>query len=464
MAFRIYHNIQSMNALRNLTLTQSRLTRSLERLSSGLRVNTGKDDPAGLVISERFRAQISGISQALENAENAVSLVQTVEGALGEVNTLLVSIRELTVHAANEGANDADTLAADQAEIDNALATIDRISASTQFGTKLLLDGSRGVQGSPTDPDVAFVSGTENTVAGTYAVDITTQAEQAVVSAGTTQTTTLAQAETVTISGVNINLTLGMSITQVRDKINEYNTSTGVTASIDAANNNLVLTTDNYGSAHTVTAVSNVAAAVDSSGIGTTVLTDTGVDIAGTLGGLAATGTGNVLTGDAGTVVEGLAIRTTETGAQGSVTVTQGSLVFQVGANAGQTVTISINSMASSQLGTGVTGNMFNNLSEIDVTSSAGAQDAMSVIDEAIDEVTTKRGEFGAFQKNTLESYINTLRIAEENLTAAESVLRDTDFAKEMAEFTKYQILAQSGAAMLTQANILPQLALQLLG
>ena len=117
MAFRIFNNVQSLNALRNLNLTQSRLGKSLERLSSGLKVNTGKDGPAALVISEKLRAQIAGLSQAVDNAEQAVSLVQLVEGSLAEVNTLLTSIRSLAVHAANEGANDADSLAADQQEI-----------------------------------------------------------------------------------------------------------------------------------------------------------------------------------------------------------------------------------------------------------------------------------------------------------------------------------------------------------
>jgi flagellin len=151
-------------------------------------------------------------------------------------------------------------------------------------------------------------------------------------------------------------------------------------------------------------------------------------------------------------------------GNQGSVTVTQGSLQFQVGANAGQTVKISLPSMAATQLGTGLSSNQFNNLSEINVTSANGASDAIAVIDKAIDHVTSKRGEMGAFQKNTLESYINTLRIARENTIASESVIRDTDFAAEMAEFTKNTILIQSGSSMLAQANqLIPGIALQLL-
>ncbi len=463
MAFRIYNNVESLNSLRNLNITQTRLGRSLEKLSSGLKVNTGKDGPAALVISEKLRAQISGLGQAVENSEQAMSLVQLAEGALAEVNSLLTSIRSLAVHAANEGALDADSLAADQAEINNALETIDRISSSAQYGTKLLLDGSRGVQGSTTDADVTFVSGSETTVAGTYAVVLSAQAEQATVT-GAANTGQLTADETVTLNGTNISLTTGMSIDQVRDRINEYNTTTGVTASVSVGSE-LVLTTDSYGSAQSVSIVSNTAAAGPDSGIGQVVLTDAGVDIAGSLGGQTATGKGLVLTGDAGTVVEDLAISSDGAAiAQGSVTVTQGSLQFQVGANAGQTVRISLPSMASTQLGNGLSSNQFNNLSEIDVTSATGASDAIGIIDKAIDQVTEKRGEMGAFQKNTLESYINTLRIARENTIASESVIRDTDFASEMAEFTKNTILIQSGSSMLAQANqLIPGIALQLL-
>jgi flagellin len=465
MAFRIYNNVQSLNSLRNLNLTQTRLGRSLEKLSSGLKVNTGKDGPAALVISEKLRAQVAGLQQAIDNSEQAVSLVNYAEGALAEVNTLLTSIRSLSVHAANEGANDAETLAADQAEIENAIETINRISSSAQFGTKLLLDGSRGVQGNVTDGNTSFVSGTESTIAGTYAIVIATQAEQGTVTAGAAQgANLLATNEVLTINGTNVQLTAGMTQAQVVASINDVNRQTGVTASIAAGA--LVLTTDSYGSLQNVSAVSNVAAAVTSSGIGTTVVADDGVDIAGTIGGLAATGKGTVLTGDNGLVVEGLAISTTNAaGASGSVTVTQGSLQFQVGPNAGQTVRISLPSMAATQLGTGLATNQFNNLSEIDVTTAQGASDAIGIIDKAIDQVTTKRGEIGAFQKNTLESYINTLRIGHENTIAAESVIRDTDFAAEMAEFTKNTILIQSGSAMLAQANqLIPGVALQLLG
>ena len=143
MALRINHNIASLNANRNLNLTTTSMEKSMAKLSSGYRINVAADDPAGLVISEQFRAQIAGLDRAIQNSEGSISMVQTAEGALTEINNLLISMRELAIHAANEGFNDVDQLAADQAEIENAINTIDRIAANTQFGTKLLLDGSK---------------------------------------------------------------------------------------------------------------------------------------------------------------------------------------------------------------------------------------------------------------------------------------------------------------------------------
>jgi flagellin len=408
-----------------------------------------------------MRAQITGIRQAIENAQTATSMMQTAEGAMNEIHNLLNSIRELALHAANEGANDSVMLSADQDEIDNAIATINRIANQTQFGIKKMLDGSSGISGSISGTNATFISASENTVEGTYNINITTQAEQAIVTAGTAQTGNLAADERVTINGVDIDLTAGMSQDQVKTEINNYNSSTGVTVT-ENGSDQLVFTSDGYGTDTSISIVSDTAAAATSTGIGTTALTDTGVDIAGDFSGNAATGDGAVLTGDSGTAAEGLAISSTAATA-GSVTVDDNSLVFQVGANKGQTVTIAINALNSTNIGTQVNDNQFNNLSEIDVMTSDGAQDAIEIIDKAIQQVSAKRGEIGVFQKNTLESSTANLAVSEENLVAAESVIRDTDFAKEMASMTKNQILLQSGTAMLTQANQIPQVVLQLL-
>ena len=151
------NNVGALNAQHNLTRSSNKLNQSIERLSSGFKINRGADGPAALVISEKQRAQISGLRAAIDNTEKAVAVVQTAEGALSEINSLLVKIRSLAIDSANTGVNDEDALAANQAEIDNALDTIDRIANNTQFGEKKLLDGSSGLSGITSDTDVTFL-------------------------------------------------------------------------------------------------------------------------------------------------------------------------------------------------------------------------------------------------------------------------------------------------------------------
>ncbi|MBU8934549.1 MAG: hypothetical protein KOO62_11170, partial [candidate division Zixibacteria bacterium] len=178
MSLRINHNLAALNAHRNLVNTTAALSKSMQKLSSGFRINQGADNPAGLVISEQFRAQIAGLNRAIENSEGSISMIQTAEGALNEVNNLLISMRELAIHAANEGFNDADQLAADQAEIENAIATIDRIAANTQFGTKKLLDGSRENTATITSTNTSDLSVLQSGLStGTHSITATKTAD-----------------------------------------------------------------------------------------------------------------------------------------------------------------------------------------------------------------------------------------------------------------------------------------------
>jgi flagellin len=227
-----------------------------------------------------------------------------------------------------------------------------------------------------------------------------------------------------------------------------------------------------FGANAKVSVQSTVAAAGTSSGFGTALSTDSGVDIAGTIGGFAATGNGNVLTGTTGGGAAGIAISAglasgstvaSVTGAQGNVTVIDQSLVFQIGANANQTVKVAVDKVATTALGLNVSGVQFANLNAIDVRSQAGSQDAIKVIDQAINDVTNLRGRLGAVQQQTLESNANNLRTTLENTISAESVIRDTDFAKETANFTKNQVLMQVGTTVLQNSNQVSQLVLGLL-
>ncbi|MDA7870597.1 flagellin [bacterium] len=466
----IQNNVSALNAQHNLSRSQSNLNTSIERLSSGFKVNRGADGPAALVISEKQRAQIAGLKTAIDNTDKAVAVVQTAEGALTEINSLLVKARSLSIDSANTGVNDADALAANQAEIDNVLDTINRIAANTQFGDSNLLDGSSGLQGTASDADVTFLKATSDTSAGSYAVAVTTVAERANTNAGSDQTAALAAAETLTLNGVSISLNAGLDQNAVVDRINEFSGQTGVVADVDGTATRL--RTDSFGTAATIDVISDTAAAGTSSGFGTTLIQDSGVNIAGTIGGNAATGSGNVLTGSAGasqgimvSIAEDAAdLTSTVTGAQGNITIADNSLIFQIGANQNQTVSISIDSVDSTGLGIGVAGNQFTSLNDISVTSAAGAQDALGVIDAAIDEISTLRGTLGAFQGNTLESTATNMRSTLENTVNAESVIRDTDFADEISKFTNSQVLVQAGASVLSSANQSSQLILSLLG
>lgn len=470
MALGVINNSGSINAQNNLARAQNSLNRSIERLSSGLKVNRGADGPAALVISEKQRAQIAGLRTAIDNTEKAVSVVQTAEGALSEINSLLVKVRGLALDSANSGVNDEDALAANQAEIANALDTIDRIAKNTQFGTKKLLDGSAGKTGVASSSDVTFLKAGTASSAGTYAVNVTQTAERAVADADTDQTDVLAADETLTINGVNISLNAGLDQSAVISRINEFTGQTGVIARLDGTTTQLY--TEEFGSSASISVISNIAAAADSSGFGTTAITDSGVDVGGTIGGNNATGSGAVLTGTDG-ASKGVSIRLAEdgtdptisvTGGLGNVTVTDNSLTFQIGPNQNQTVNVGIDRVNPTGLGVGVANNQFDSLDAIDVTSAAKAQDALEIIDQAIDEISNIRGTLGAFQANTLESTANNLRATLENTVNAESVIRDTDFAQEISTFTSNQVLVQAGASVLSSANQSSQLVLSLLG
>jgi flagellin len=279
MSLRINHNIASLNGHRNMVKNDAAVSRSLEKLSSGLKINRAADNAAGLVISEQMRAQLNGIKQAMSNTEQAVTMVQTAEGALDEMNNLLSKVKSLALHALNSGVSDSAQREADNAEYQNILSSIDRIVEQTRFAGQTLLNGN-------------FVSGVS------------------------------------------------------------------------------------------------------------------------------------------------------------------GAARFQVGEQATDNVMLSIRSVSTTAL----------SINGTTVSTVTGATSVLTQVSAAINTVTNLRGQLGAFQANTLETGLRSLAVTHENLTAAESVIRDVDFAEESAVFTKNQILVQSATAMLAQANQLPQNVLKLLG
>lgn len=470
--FRINNNISSINARRQLDSVTQASAKTLEHLSSGQKVNIGADGPAALVVSETMRAQISGLNQAVENSEQGISMVQTAEGALNEVNRLLNQTRQLAVHAANDGVNDETMLAADQSEIKNALETIDRISQSAQFGSKLLLDGSRGASGVANGSGLEFVTAGLNTkdssVAG-YSVAVDQVATRSSLQGITNLTQEMVNAgETLTVSegGKTASFTskagetVESTLNDFQDSIKQAGLKVEMTRTKSDGGVMIGFHHDDYGSEHTFTVSSSTAGVLSDVG-NVNKEAIVGKDVRGTINGEEAIGKGQVLTGRENTQnIEGLSVRYTgdkvsEGNAPvGTVSVFQNSLKFQVGANQGQTVSVSLRNMSPGALSKGIDNTSgFNSLKEVDVTSFQGAQDSIAMIDRAIQETTSERASLGAFQKNTLQSNLNNLRVAAENVTAAESVMRDADVAQEMASFTRNQIMTQSATAMLAQAN-----------
>jgi flagellin len=467
MSLRINLNSAALQSSRVLRSNDDMVTRSIERLSSGYKINRAADNPAGLAISEALRAQIGGLKQAISNTQDAVNMVKTAEGALTEVHSLLRSMRDLAVHALNTGAVDATQLAADQAQIRSAIEALNRIADTTAFGGRKLLDGTAGVQAQVTSglTNGQFISGSTATKSGTYTITISQAATQrTVVGAGAYN----AAAGTIIINNVSVALTNTDTAGMAVAKINAVSGQTGVTAS--QSNNIITLTSVAYGSGAKID-ISYSGGVTRDNFFGGAPTVTAGVDVVasftgGSVNASNITGNGRTWTGPANSDLAGAVFYLN--GAANStlqVTVTQGSLQFQVGSEVGQTAAVNVTGTAANKLGVGATGleTSAQTVADIDVTTTAGARDAVRLIDQAIKQVSTVRGDLGAVQKNVFESAINSLSIAVENIMASESSIRDTDIAAEISEFTKAQILMNSSIAMLAQANQAPQALLQLL-
>ena len=499
MSLRINHNTAAINSWRNLQATDKAMSATLEKLSSGYKINRAADGPANLVISEQMRAQVKSMEQAVNNSELAIAMVQTAEGSLNEVNNILVSMRQLALHASNEGANDDRMLAADQAEIDNSLRTLDQISKQAQFGSRFLLDGSNGISGVAVGEGVKYIQAdvmTQSSPADGYAIDVTEVATKARIegSRAITQDEINAGGVQMTIHEGGKSLTyyskVGETMQTILRNMQQMAEENGLRVDLGTTEDGRFFAEhQEYGSEPSFQAICSVAGLLtDEENILQEAIQ--GKDTQGTIGGELAHGEGQYLTAAKGTRAEGTVVKyegglktTPQADAngqpmldeagnplppkdtiEGAVYVANNALNFQVGPGQNQTASINLPNVNTHVLSQRVENDSgFQSLSDMDVTTYQGAQDALKLIDQAIYEVSSARGNLGAFQKNTLESNLNNLRYATENLVSAESVIRDTDMAAEMSEFTKQQILLASGTAMLGQANQTPKAVLSLL-
>jgi flagellin len=494
MGLRINTNVEAYNSLRNFQNISNKVATSIERLSSGMRINRAADDPAGLIISESLRAQIDGMTQAVDNSQNASNLIKTAEGALTEVNQLLRDIRQLAVHAANTGVNDQVATQADQTQIASALSSIQRIAEQTQFGNKKLLDGTSGISASVVNTSTVagmYIGGTYGGVAtqtGTLNITVNNAATRAQMmgsatfatvnaSLSTVNGTTTGNGGTVVVNGQSISLSGSDTVQTLIDKINEVTSSTGVSAAFTFGNGSgmVVLKQNNYGANHNIRLSESStlivgAAATTQSGLNATVTVTASGLVNGAVTTVTTTFSGGRATGESGLKVTdtyGNSILLTEAGNATTTsnrtvgTIISGNLQFQLGANSGQTVSASLGNIRTSGLGaTAVAGS---NLSLIDVTTATGASNALLTVDEAISQVSQLRSTLGALQKNTLDSTVRYLGVGIENLSASESQIRDTNVASEVVNLTKNQIIQSAAQSVLAQANAAPQSVLSLL-
>ena len=439
----------------------------------------------------------------------------------------LINARQLAVHAANEAVNDEFMLRANQQEIENILATVNRIAQSTQYGKKNLFGGSKGASGVVSGADLEFVDATQDTKssgATGYDVYIAQAACRAEVGGSVPLTNEIIdKGEQITIiegsKTVNFHSIKGETVETNLNVLSAAIKEAGLDIDLIRASEkgtdpntpqNITLRHHQFGSDYAFKVSSSTEGLLSTkSNIYDTI--ENGLDVAGEINGEEATGSGQVLTGNTGNSnTEGLAIRykghslpgdshssntVTESYLEqtqvseihrgernrlpqmseaelaecigalaGTVTVSQNSLVFQIGSNAEQTTSLALRNTRTSNLGAGVENlSGFQSLAEIEVTNAAKAQDTMSILDRALEEVSSTRAEIGAFQKNNLESNLNYLRIAHENVQSAKSIIRDADMAEEMTAFTRNQIMTESATAMLAQANLRGQSVLQLL-
>jgi flagellin len=503
-------NIASLNSQRNLNTSQTSLATSLQRLSSGLRINSAKDDAAGLAIAERFTTQIRGLNQAARNANDGISLSQTAEGALGELTQNLQRIRELAVQAVNSTNSASDRAALDQ-EVQQRIAEVDRIAAQTSFNGQKILDGTFGnasfqvganvgetiTVGLSTSMRASTIGKTADYVGGAAysstsnigqqgaGVDTTALSSgditiavgsgqvvsvgAAVAGSGNGQTTASAYAKAQAINGAGISgltatadttVQFNLAATAVAATVADYDltiNSVAIYSSYDATANG-ALTADQMVSAiNANSATTGVTASYDSSNTRVTLSASDGRNIAITQG--------NTVTANQGLgAIEGT---------NNSSNVTTGSMAAGAGASVSNTYVGSIRLSSAESITVGGTaarigftatsyalGNSA--LNSASVTTVANANTTISRVDAALTSVSTLRSTFGAIQ-NRFESTIANLQATSENLTASRSRIQDTDFAAETASLTRAQILQQAGVAMLAQANALPQQVLTLI-
>jgi flagellin len=462
---RINTNVSSLIAQRVLTRNNLSLNQSLERLSTGLKINKGADNPAGLIASENLRAEKSGIVQAIDNANRASNIIGTAEGGLSEVSALLTELQSLVSQSANSGGLSQEEIAANQLQVDSILNTINRIAQATAFQGAKLLNGNYDYTTSgvtSTEFDNVRINAARVPDGGTINVVV-----QVTASAQTGEITytggALTDNVTIEVAGnvgtEQLSFASGTAVSSIAAAINAVTTATGVSATISGTD--LVVNSTQYGADQFVSLKTVAGTFTPSS------TKDLGENAAVTINGAEAQANGlSVSFRSSNLDIEFDLDAVFNLPGTGSFVVTGGGASFSLGSKVTETDKASI---GISSVSTGSLGDSNNGYLSALASGGEAALDsnnlvvAQRVIDKAIKQVSQLRGRLGAFQKFTIGSTINSLGVAFENVSASESAIRDTDFAEETANLTRSQILAAAATTVLAQANASPQAALSLL-
>src|SRR5687768_534427 len=466
---RINTNVNSLIAQRVLRKNNNSLNTSLARLSTGLKINSGADNPAGLIASENLRAEKAGIQQAIENAGRAGNIIGTAEGGLSEVSSLLTELQNLISQTANSGGLSEEEVQANQLQVDSILSTINRIAQSTSFQGAKLLNGNysyttSGVTSTALDnvrinaarlPDAATLN---------VVVQVVTSAQTGEVSY--TGGAIGAAGATIEVAGTlgteQLSFASGTTVSAIATAIQAVKASTGVSATVSGAA--LSINSTAYGDANFVSVkaiAGSFAVTGGSNG------KDFGRDAAVTVNGSSAQANGLTISYRTGNFdVDFDLDNSFNKAGSTSFTITGGGASFALGSKVTEAdkSSIGITSVSTASLGDSTNG-FLSTLSSGGAASldSDNLSTAQKIVDKAIKQVSQLRGRLGAFQKFTIGSTVNSLGVALENANAAESAIRDTDFAEETANLTRSQILASAATTVLASANASPQAALSLL-
>lgn len=491
MGLRINNNISAVRALRNLKINDRNQSKSLERLSTGLQINRASDDPAGLVISEQLRAQIISMKQAAENTQNASNLIGTADAALQQVSDLLNDVRDSVLFALNEGVSSPEQVGAEQASVDQALQAIDRISATTRYSDSELLNGTKGFTVTTQSDELNDLNVRRATFAPTmsaqgtitYTVDVTQSAVRGFVDIGSTATGTIIRV-TGPLGTQEISVSSN-TVAQLATAINQYAPFTGVWASAKggAGATSQLAYTEEWGSTQSIR-IDVLSGTMDGLASGNA-RTDIGQDAKASFNGVTYTGEGRFFhivnnSIDFEFALDDSVDMMRQAGLK--FAVQKSGLSFQTNERALQSdrMTIGIMNVATSTLGYEAINDQLTRKAGLDAAATKGgflsslktggtsdlntnAQNALNILDHALNQVNGLRGFLGAIQTNNLESNMDTLAVSIENITSSESEIRDLDFAAETAEFTRTQIMFQAGTAVLASANLIPQTVLTLL-